>query len=339
MTTTIFLTGATGYIGGSIATRLVGAGNRVRGLVRSPESAALLAERGVEPVLGGLDDAELLTREARAADGVINTASADHAASVRALIAGLEGSGKPLLHTSGSSVVGDDARGNSRSDRVFDERVFDERGFDEDTPLVVNAMKQPRRDIDLMVLGAAARGIRSAVICPGNIYGVGTGLKPDSVQIPFLAANARQHGRVQIVGAGLNVWSNVHVDDVVDLYLLALAKAPAGAFYFAENGEASFGEIGAAIASRLGLPGVEALQPELAARRWGEPKAYFSLGSNSRVRATRARRELGWTPRHASVVDWILDAMPIADIPSSPISSSPISSSPDASSPDASSPY
>jgi nucleoside-diphosphate-sugar epimerase len=297
--TTIFLTGATGYIGGSLGARLVEAGTRVRGLVRSPESAVLLAERGIEPVLGGLDDADLLIHEARAADGVVNTASSDHAASVRAFISGLEGSGKPLLHTSGSSVIGDDARGHHRSATVFDE----------DTPLVVNAMKQPRRDIDLMVLGAAKRGVRSAVICPSNIYGIGRGLKPDSVQIPFLAANARQQGVVQIVGAGLNVWSNVHLDDVVDLYLLALAKAPAGAFYFAENGEASFGEIGAAIASRLGLPGVESLPPEMAAQRWGEAKAYFSLGSNSRVRATRARRELGWSPRHSSVLDWIAEEL------------------------------
>ena len=298
--TTIFVTGATGYIGGSLAVRLVEAGTRVRGLVRNPESAALLAQRGIEPVLGGLEDGELLTREARAADGVIDTASADHSESVRALILGLDGSGKPLLHTSGSSVIGDDARGDHGSGTVFDE----------DTPLVVNAMKQHRRDIDLMVLGAAAR-VRAAVICPSNIYGVGRGLKPDSVQIPFLAANARKQGVVQIVGAGLNVWSNVHIDDVVDLYLLAFAKAPAGAFYFAENGEASFGEIGAAIAKRLRLPGVESLPPEVAAQRWGEAKAYFSLGSNSRVRATRARRELGWSPRHSSVLAWIADELPI----------------------------
>lgn len=298
---TIFLTGATGYIGGTLATRLVETGHQVRGLVRGAESAALLVQRGIEPVLGGLDDLDLLTQEARGADGVVNTASADHAASVRALISGLEGSGKPLLHTSGSSVVGDDARGSRRSDSVFDE----------DTPFVIDALKQPRRDIDLMVLGAAARGIRSAVICPSNIYGVGRGLKRDSVQIPFLAANALEQGMAQIVGAGLNVWSNVHIDDVIELYLLVLAKAPAGAFYFVENGEASFGEIGMAIAKRLGLPGVESLPPEVAAQRWGVAKAYFSLGSNSRVRAARARRELGWSPQHSSVLSWIAEELPI----------------------------
>ena len=107
------------------------------------------------------------------------------------------------------------------------------------------------------------------------------------------------------------MWSNVHIDDVIDLYLLVLAKAPPGAFYFAENGEASFGDIGAAIARRLGLPGVESLPAEVAAQRWGEAKAYFSLGSNSRVRAKRARRELNWSPRHSSVLDWIANELPI----------------------------
>lgn len=302
----LFITGAGGYIGGSVAAALLASGHQVRGLTRNPRSAERLAATGIEPVLGELDDAALLAREARQSDGVINTANADHAVAVQALIAGLAESGKPLLHTSGSSVVGDNARGALPSTQIFD-------GY---APLVVNPAKQARRDIDLQVLGAARQGIRSAVICPSLIYGVGVGLNPHSVQIPFLAANARQRGTVEIVGAGANVWSNVHIDDVVSLYLLVLSKAPAGAFYFAENGEASFAELGAAIARRLGLPGVTPLPPEVAAQRWGEPKAYFSLGSNSRVRATRARSELGWSPRHSSVLDWVANELPI-EAPSS----------------------
>ena len=299
----IFVTGAGGYIGGSVAMALLAAGHRVRGLARDAANAQRLTHSGIEPVHGTLDDAAVLTREALRSDGVINTASADHVGAVRALIAGLQDSSKPLLHTSGSSVIGDDARGNHRSEKIFDE----------DTPLVVYPTKQARRELDLMVLGATKLGIRSAVICPSLIYGVGRGLNPNSVQIPFLVANAQEKGVVQIVGAGNNTWSNVHIDDVVDLYLLALAKAPPGAFYFAESGEASFAEIGTAIARRLGLAGIEALPPEVAAKRWGESKAYFTLGSNSRVRAKRARRELGWTPRHPSAIDWILAEMPVND--------------------------
>ncbi|MEQ1611800.1 MAG: NmrA family NAD(P)-binding protein, partial [Hyphomicrobiaceae bacterium] len=169
---TYFLTGATGYIGGSVAAALVERGHLVRGLVRSPDKAAHLAERGVTPVLGDLGNCDLLTSEARASDGVINTANADHSGAVEALIAGLGGSNKPLVHTSGSSIVGDDARGMFRTDAIFDE----------ETPLLVHPMKQARRDIDLMVLKAADRGVRSAVICPSLIYGLGQGLNRKSVQ-------------------------------------------------------------------------------------------------------------------------------------------------------------
>lgn len=303
---TIFITGASGYIGGTIAERLIKAGTRVRGLVRGQANADCLSNRGIEPVIGDLNDEDLLIREASKADGVINAASADHAASVQALIKGLAGTSKPLLHTSGSSIIGDDVRGGQRSESIFDEY----------TPLVVQELKQPRRNIDLMVLGASAKNVRSVVICPSLIYGQGSGLNRNSVQIPFLAANAQQQGVVQIVGPGLNVWSNVHIDDVVDLYLLSLAKAPAGSFYFAENGEASFLQIGNALARRLGLVKVESLEPEAAAQRWGVAKAYYSFGSNSRVRSVRARQELGWMPRHISAIDWILNEMPIESLTS-----------------------
>jgi nucleoside-diphosphate-sugar epimerase len=298
---TIFITGATGYIGGSVAQKLVKIGYRVRGLVRSKENADLISQLGIEPVISDLNDTDLLIREAKQADGVINAASADHSESVQALIKGLAGSSKPMIHTSGSSIVGDDVRGSQRTESIFDEY----------TPLVVQKLKQPRRNIDLSVLGSATSDVRSIVICPSLIYGVGRGLNPKSIQIPFLAENAQKLGVVQIVGAGQNVWSNIHIDDVVDLYVLALAKAPAGAFYFAENGEASFEQIGYALAKRLGLSLVESLNPDLAAQLWGVPRAYYSYGSNSRVRSVRAKQELGWIPQHASLVDWILNEMPI----------------------------
>jgi nucleoside-diphosphate-sugar epimerase len=95
---------------------------------------------------------------------------------------------------------------------------------------------------------------------------------------------------MRVIGRGVNRWSNAHIGDVAGLYFLVLENAPAGAFYFAENGEASFAEIGEAIAARLGLGSVESLPAERAAGKWGENLAYYTLGSNGRVRAKRARR-------------------------------------------------
>jgi nucleoside-diphosphate-sugar epimerase len=295
----IFISGASGFIGGTVARRLLDAGHSVRGLVRDPGKAERLKALGIEPVLGSLEDSDLLVREARNAAGVINAADSDHLPAIEALVEGLRGSDKPLLHTSGSSVIGDDAQGNRLSESIFDE----------DTPFVVEVAKQPRRDIDLRVLDAANEGIRAVVLCPSNIYGSGTGLNPRSVQIPLLVDQARETNVVRIVGQGINRWSNVHIEDVADLYLLALHSAPAGAFYFIENGEASFAEIGDAIARRLKLGPVQSWTAEEAAERWGKRYAYYTFGSNSRVRAKRARKELGWAPRHTSALTWIAEEM------------------------------
>ena len=84
----IFVTGANGYIGGSVASALIADGHKVRGLVRSKERADAVAAHGVDPVIGSLDDADLLQAEARAADAVVNAASSDHRGVVEALISG-----------------------------------------------------------------------------------------------------------------------------------------------------------------------------------------------------------------------------------------------------------
>lgn len=296
-----FLTGASGYIGGSVAAQLLARGHQVTGLVRDSAKAQLLKAQGIEPVLGDLDDANVLTRAAQDSDGVVNTANADHLASVQALAEALKGTEKPLIHTSGSSLVGDDARGNVLSDSIFDEY----------TPFVVQPLKQSRHALNQWVLSTASTGVRSVVICPTLIYGQGKGLNPHSIQIPFLVGQAQKNNAVQVVGHGVNRWSTVHIDDLVSLYVLALEKAPAGAFYFAEHGESSFAEIGQAIAERLRLGTITSVAAEVAAAEWGPARAFYTYGSNSRVRAKRARHELGWAPVHASAITWIRDEMSV----------------------------
>ena len=92
----LFITGASGFIGGAVATSMVKAGHEVRGLIRNPERAAELRGFGIEPVLGTLDDAALLAAEARAADAVINAADSDHRGAVEALLGALGAPGHLL---------------------------------------------------------------------------------------------------------------------------------------------------------------------------------------------------------------------------------------------------
>ena len=291
----IFITGASGFIGGSIAAGMVRAGHHVRGLIRRPAQAAALERLGIEPVIGALDDAALLTAEAKAADAVINAASSDDRGAVEALIEGLAGSGKPFLHTSGSSIVGDASGGEAGEAKVYTEDALP-------TP---TADKEARVAIDQLVLNAAQRGVRSAVLCNTLIYGHGAVPGSESVQLPRLVRQARKSGVVRHVGSGGNIWSNVHIDDVVELYRLALEKTPAGTFYFVESGEASFLDMSAAIAKALGLGAAQDWPLEAAKEEWGYEMASYGLGSNSRVRGERAHRLLGWRPLRTSVIEWI----------------------------------
>lgn len=133
------------------------------GLVRDPAKAEAVRAIGIDPVVGTLDAAALLAREARAADAVINAASSDHRGAVEALISALAGSGKALVHTSGSSVVAHEAMGEP-SDRVFDEEA-------EFAPAPDKAARAP---LDRYVLGAPS--VRATVLCNGLIYGHSLGI-------------------------------------------------------------------------------------------------------------------------------------------------------------------
>jgi len=294
----IFLTGANGYIGGAVATALIAGGHKIRGLVRDRAKAEAVAAHGVEAVVGSLDDAALLQAEARAADAVVNAANSDHRGAVEALIAGLAGSGKCLLHSSGSSIVADLALGEP-SDKIFDE----------DTPLEPVADKAARVAIDRLVLAAhGAHAIRAAVLCNTMIYGNALGPPAQSVQIPALVRQAKASGIVRYVGRGLNRWSNVHLADVAALYVLALANAPAGTFMYVESGEEALGEIANAIAARLGLGPAQSWSADQAIAAWDRNMALYSLGSNSRVRG-KAAAALGWSPAQRSITRWIAEKL------------------------------
>jgi nucleoside-diphosphate-sugar epimerase len=291
----IFCTGTSGYIGGSIAVALAAAGHEVSGLVRSERSAEQVRALGLTPVHGTLDDGDVLRAAAARADAVINSANADHERSAQAMLGAIEGTGKTYIHTSGSSIVGTQSAGE-RVDAIFDET----------TPINPSSGRAARVALNEHILSFKTKGIRPIIICPSLIYGISPGPDKHSMQVPLLIALAKKSGVARHYGPGENIWSNVHIDDLVDLYLLALASAPAGAFYFAENGENSMRQICEAINRKLGVKaGTVAMSLEEASREWGEGTAQNTMGSNSRVRAVRARAELGWRPRRPSLIEEI----------------------------------
>ena len=287
----IFMTGASGYIGGTVADSLIKAGHSVAGLARSEDAASKLRAHGLESVRGDLGSHGLVMNAARGADVVINCADAENPFVVAAILEGLAGSGKAFLHTRGTSVVGDKAGGK-----------FSPQIYHEDTPLDPLPEKIQRVAVHRSVLAAAAQGVRSVVLCPSLIYGEGRGANPDSIQVPTLIRQAIKSGVPRYVGDGENIWSTVHIEDVASAYLLALDVARAGSFFFIENGEASLKSIVASIARLVGgKRAPEGWGIDDAIAEWGPMAVWFSLGGNSRVNADKLRGMLGWKPHGASL--------------------------------------
>ena len=287
----IFMTGASGYIGGTVADSLIKAGHAITGLARTDAAAARLRAHGIEPVRGDLSSHSLVRSAAQSAGAVINCANAEDPFVVAAIVEGLAGSGKAFLHTSGSSVVGDKAAGK-----------FSPKIYHEDTPFDPLPEKIQRVAVQRAVLASAAQGVRSVVLCPCLIYGQGRGANADSIQVPNLIRQAVKSGIPRYIGAGENIWSTVHIDDVAGAYLLALEAARAGSFYFIENGEASLKSIVESIARLLGgKRSPESWSIDDAIAEWGPQSAWFSLGGNSRVSAEKARKMLGWKPAGADL--------------------------------------
>ena len=277
----VFLTGATGYIGSAVTERLAAFGDAVSGLARSEESARKLERLGAAVVRGDLRDAPVIETAARQADAAIHLgfefstdAEAVDRAAVEALIRGMRASGKPLIYTSGIWVLGDTAGAEA----------------DENTPLNPAAAVVWRPGHELLVL--LAELVRVIVIRPAMVYGRGGGFAAG------FARAAMEGGVAQYVGAGENRWPFVHVDDLADLYVLAL-QAPAGSVYFASAGPAlPVREVARAAA---GDRPAEAIPLEQARRAMG-PMA-DALVMDQAVSSRKAMRELGWNPKAKGVLE------------------------------------
>jgi nucleoside-diphosphate-sugar epimerase len=275
----VFLTGATGYIGTAVAERLRAAGHQLSGLARSDEAAAKLDAVGVTPVRGDFTNPAAVASGARSANAAISMATTYDpkvdAPAVDAILDALAGSNKPFIYTSGIWVNGDTGG-----------IVVDETTPPEPVELVAW-----RKGVEDRVLQAAARGVRSVVIRPAIVYGRGGGIPAG------FRDSARTQGAARFVGSGQNRWPMIHVDDLADLYLLALERAPAGTLLLAASGPAyPVKELAAAASRGAGRSGNTAEWPiEQARAELGSGYA-DALTLDQQASSRRAEELLGWRP-------------------------------------------
>lgn len=279
----VIIFGASGYLGRHIAANFLAHGHNVTGFSRNEANDDVLRRVGVSPVRGDLDDISSIPGLLEGQDVVIFAAQLmlDHERRVtQAIVDCLAGSGRTFIFTSGTSLMSIPTGG-----------LWDERSFAEDEPFVPKHQIAPRLLNEAIARDAADRNVRGMVIRPSLIWGNG-----GSQIIADFYHSARATGAVCYVGRGLNVYSNIHVDELAEIYRLAVEKGEAGALYFAASGEVAYGVIAAKIATKLRVP-TRSVTIEEACEIWDKGLGKIILQSNSRQRCPRTREHLAWIPQ------------------------------------------
>jgi len=282
----VFLTGATGYVGGAVARAFRSDGHEVWGSARDAGRAGQLAARGIEPVVGTLEAPAALLDRARACDVVVHAAMGwgpdmferDRQIVDALLEAARSGERLPVfLYTSGCWIYGDTAG----------------RIADETSALNPPAYAKLRPGTERRVLEAG--GVRGIVMRPGCLYG-----GPGGLTAAWFAGALRR--APEVVGDGRARWAMVHEEDVADAYVRAAESDLPGEIFDVSDGfEETQADMVRAAALAAGYSG-EIRQVPL-------PEAVERLGPyaecltyDQRLSSSKAARVLGWAPRHTGFI-------------------------------------
>ncbi|ORY01295.1 hypothetical protein BCR34DRAFT_606010 [Clohesyomyces aquaticus] len=296
-----------GLIGRHVIDLLLASGLSVTAYVRHTELAATLEALGASTVLGTLEDHDSITAQVAQHNVTINTTSSDDISSVQAILSGIrqrisQGLHSTFIHTSGTGVLVDDAKGRYKSDMVY--RDDDPKDIDALPPTAMH------RDVDLAIVHAAhefGEKARIAIIIPPVIYGFNPAHNRLSMAFPRLVRFALKHGYSGHVGEGLNVWGAVHVADLAQAYLTLISGLEAlepsalvaNPYFFVDNGhEISWREVAEHVGrilykmGKISSPDVRTFDPAGYADLFG-PMTEKAAGGNARAYGVRLRK-MGW---------------------------------------------
>ncbi|HEX4759685.1 MAG TPA: aminotransferase class III-fold pyridoxal phosphate-dependent enzyme [Thermoleophilaceae bacterium] len=309
------VTGATGFIGGHLAQRLVQDGYQVRCLVRASSDTSLLDKLDVEIAVGDLTSARSL---ARAADGcryvlhcgaqVSDWAPAKDIARINVggtrnlLDASIGASVERFVHFSTTDVYG--YPGDAAIDETYAGTDFQ------------NWYSQTKRAAEAEVRRAAhAHALDAVILRPATVYG------PRSTDVVGEIARAIRKGNMLLVGGGRALAGLVYVDNLIDAALLALRheSAPGQAFNASDGLDITWKDFTDGLASGLGCSQVRWSMPYWMANGIGfslehgyrllhkatrvdippllSRQAVHVLGKNQDFSNRKARELLGWEPR------------------------------------------
>lgn len=283
MSTKVFVSGGSGYIGLQVARAFRRNGYRVYALVRGEDKAAALRREEIIPVLGDLTKPETYIQYVKEAaiivDNVFET-SQPGLSNKKLLDIVVETAEdgwkekKTFIYTSGILIYGD------HPDEVVDET----------TPIHPHPLAQWRIDHEKAVVGQDK--INGVVIRPGFVYGYSGSFSSYLFNITG--------DTLVIKGKRERKWSWVHVDDLAQAYVLAVKRIHAArgeVFNITSPSAPTWEELNLRAAKLVGFTGTVSYEPA-GDDFWSKFMDVSAVASHK-----KASDVLGWQPHHLGLIE------------------------------------
>jgi len=271
--TSVFVIGATGFIGNSVAAHFVSNGYNVHGLCRSEEKAKLLLNQEISPVIGKAQEPSTWEKVAESCDIIIESLSdfqdQTSCVTVQKVLLDIlsKHKHKTVIYTSGVWVYGA-TKGPT----------------DENSVTNPVALVGGRVGIEQAYLKAGA-----IVLRPGCVYG-------RKGSLTGMWFGALTGGKGEFRGRKEDwYWSTVHVDDCGDVFVKAAQKGVKGEIYNVVSQTENVNDILRDAAHVIGYKGAITIVD--AADPFNEALAL----SQGHISSAKARLALGWIPKQAPI--------------------------------------
>lgn len=301
----VLVAGATGVLGRNLVPKLIAAGHEVAGTTRTPSRERALRRAGATPFVVDVLDPEAVARAVASfePEAIVHEATALSSVDVRNFERSFALTNR--LRTEGTDHLL--AAGRAVGVRRFVAQSFAGWPFARSGPLVKTEEDplDPEPIAPMRTTLAALRHLEAAVLGAdwtegivlryGALYGPGTSLSADGGEMTDMI----RRRFFPIVGSGEGMSSFIHVADAADATVAAVERGTRGVYQVVDDEPAPIREWLPVVAAALGAPPPRRVPRWLGRLLAGE--AIVTISTETRGATNeRAKRVLGWAPRHAS---------------------------------------
>jgi nucleoside-diphosphate-sugar epimerase len=302
----VLVAGATGALGKQLVPRLVARGHEVVGMTRSDFKRQAIVELGATPAVADALDAEQVARAVAEAEPEVIV----HQLTALSGSLDLRHFDRTFAETNRLRTEGTDhllaasravevARFVAQSYAGWPSARTGGRVKTEDDPLDPAPREAVRRTLDaIRHLENAVTGAdwtEGVVLRYGGFYGPGTSLGPEGGEMVEMIRKRK----FPVVGGGAGVWSFIHIEDAADATVAATEHGRRGIYNIVDDEPAPVAAWLPAAASAVGAPPPRRVPRWLGRMLAGEAAAVMMTEVRGASNA-KAKRELGWEPKHPS---------------------------------------